>query len=61
MANNPKVNEAVIVSVSLNEDGTGVLIVGRQKKKNDVEIINAFQGEEAWSLYNKLTKKNVEA
>lgn len=38
-----------------------VLIVGRKKKGQAVDIINAFQGSEATKLYNKLiTAKNKE-
>lgn len=47
--------KGVIVSVDFtNGEDVGVLIVGRQKN-GEVEIINAFQGEEAWDLFNKLT------
>ena len=54
-----QVNETLLVSVSLNTDAnTGVLIVGRQnRKKGAVDIVNAFQGEEAMALYTKLTTK----
>ena len=54
-----QVNETLLVSISLNTDtNTGVLIVGRQnRKKGAVDIINAFQGEEAMELYTKLTTK----
>jgi hypothetical protein len=34
-----------------------VLIVGRKQPGDVVEIINAFQGEEAEALYNKLVTK----
>ena len=34
-----------------------VLIVGRKKKGVDVEVINAFQGEEAYWMYQKLVTK----
>ena len=34
---------------------TGVLIVGRKRKNETLEVINAFQGDEAWELYQKLT------
>jgi hypothetical protein len=38
-----------------------VLIVGRKNPRQAVEIINAFQGEEAEELYKKLvTRKNAE-
>ena len=52
-------NECLLVSVSFtheDEDG-GVLVVGRQKPRQDVEIINAFQGKEAQDLYLKLITK----
>ena len=54
-----QVNEPLLVSISLNTDtNTGVLIVGRQnRKKGAVDIVNAFQGEEAMELYTKLTTK----
>lgn len=32
----------------------GVLIVGRKKPREAVDIINAFEGEEALELYKKL-------
>lgn len=38
-----------------------VLIVGRKRKNESVDIINAFQGDEAKELYEKLitTKEAV--
>lgn len=50
-----KTADSIIVSVDFsNGKDVGVLIVGRQKN-GKVDIINAFQGEEAESLYTKLT------
>lgn len=52
--------DCVLVSVSFPEDGnkdSGVLIVGRQTKNGHVDIINAFQGEEARELYKKITSR----
>jgi hypothetical protein len=48
------INESFIVSVDFSKEDTGVLIVGKQTK-GKVDIVNAFQGEEAWDLFNKLT------
>lgn len=46
---------SVIVSWDFSHgQDVGVLIVGEQKK-GKVEIVNAFQGEEAEELYKKLT------
>lgn len=53
------VNESVIVSVSLRGRDEDVLIVGRQNKRGDVDIINAFNGKEARDLYEKLTKRKT--
>ena len=42
------IEDALIVSVSFHPgDGTGVLLVGRQKKGEGMKIVNAFQGAEA--------------
>lgn len=37
-----------------------VLIVGRKRWNESVEIINEFQGDEALELYKKLITKNGE-
>lgn len=34
-----------------------ILLVGRKTPREDVEVINAFQGEEAHAIYEKLTTK----
>lgn len=50
-----KVNESLLVGVDFtNSEDTGVLIVGRKRPNESVEIINAFQGEDAEELYKKL-------
>jgi len=56
---NLNVNECLLVSVDFTRGtDTGVLIVGRQKE-GKVDVINAFQGQEAIDIYNKLiTTKN---
>ena len=35
-----------------------VLIISRKRPNESVEIVNAFQGEEAKQLYQKLITKN---
>lgn len=55
-----KSTDSVIVSWDLSHGkDVGVLLVGKQVNGR-VEIVNAFQGEEAYELYRKLTvqKKN---
>lgn len=56
--NNLKVHECLLVSVDFTQgEDTGVLIVGRQKN-GKVDVINAFQGQEAIDIYKKLITVN---
>lgn len=50
-----KTSDSLIVGFdsSAGKDGT-VLIVGRKKPREAVDVINAFNGEEALELYEKL-------
>lgn len=50
-------SDTILVSISFSEKDKGVLIVGRQRKNQSIEIVNAFQGEEALDLYKKLVTK----
>ena len=50
--------DTLLVSTNfMNGEDTGVLIVGRKKIGGSVDIVNAFQGEEARELYKKLVTK----
>ena len=55
-----KTSDSLIIGFnsSAGKDGT-VLIVGRKKPREAVDIINAFEGEEALELYKKLTTPKV--
>ena len=46
---------SVIVSYDNQSNDIPILIVGRKRKNQSVEIINAFQGDEATELYKRLT------
>ena len=48
--------DSLIISIdtSNGKDNT-VLIVGRKKPAQEMEIVNAFQGEEALELYSRLS------
>ena len=47
---------SVIVSWNFTQGiDTGVLLVGVKEHREEVRIINAFQGQEAFKLYKKLT------
>lgn len=49
---------AYIVSWDFSHDDKAILLVGRQKSKGNVDIINAFQGQEAIDIYKKLSTVN---
>ena len=58
-----KTSDAILVGWDYSKgNDTSVLIVGRKRPNQSVDIINAFQGKEAEELYKKLTtvkeKKN---
>ena len=57
MSNNEKVTDCILVSVDFTKEDAGVLIVGRKNARQNPDIINAFQGQEAWNLYQKLITK----
>lgn len=52
-------SDAIIVSIdsSHGRDST-VLLVGRKRPNQSVEIINAFQGKEAIEIYDRLVTQN---
>ena len=47
-------SDTLLVSISFSDKDTGVLVVGRKRKNQSIEIVNAVQGDEALELYNKL-------
>ena len=50
------ITDTLLVSINLaTNDDIAVLIVGRKRPNQSVEIINAFQGEDATDLYKLLT------
>lgn len=54
-------NDTILVGFD-HKEGTDipVLIVGRKNPKEAVDIINAFQGDEAEELYKRLTTPKEE-
>ena len=50
-------SDTLLVGVDFSKKDKGVLIVGRKRPNESVDIINAFQGEEAKELYEKLITK----
>ena len=51
------ISDTILVSINFHNPDTGVLIVGRKRRNQSVDIVNAFQGEEALELYKKLVSK----
>lgn len=50
------ITDTILVSIDLSRNNeNAVLVVGRKKPREAVDIINAFEGEEALELYKKLT------
>ena len=50
--------ESILVSYSHNAvTDTSILCVGKKRPNQTVEVINAFQGEEATRLWEELTDK----
>ena len=55
-----KKTESIVVSIDVAQDGiSALLLVGRQGY-NGIDIINAIQGKEAISLYERLTTPTKE-
>ena len=50
-----KITGSFLVSFDFNNKDVPILLVGRKKKGDAVEIVNAFQGEEAVRIYKILT------
>lgn len=48
--------DSILVAYTTNkETDTKVLVVGKKRMNQSVKIINAFDGDEAEELWNKLT------
>lgn len=57
-------SDTLLVSISFSDKDTGVLVTGRKRKNQSIDIVNAFQGDEALELYKKLVtqkEKNHES
>ena len=52
--------DTILVSYcSTHDKDYPVLIVGRKRPNESIEIVNAFQGEEAIELYKKLVGNKI--
>ena len=50
-------NDTLLISIDIREGGSTLMLVGRKRKGEILEIINTVQGKEAKDIYNKLTTK----
>lgn len=50
-------NDTLLISIDIREGGSTLMLVGRKRKGEMLEIINTVQGKEAKDIYNKLTTK----
>lgn len=56
--NNKIKAESILVSVTYDADNkVNLMVVGKKRPNESVDIINAFQGEDAARLYNELVMK----
>ncbi len=51
------VSDTFLVSFDYTNGDIPVLIVGRRGKELEIDIVNAFKGDEAKELYQRLTGK----
>ena len=47
-------NDTLLVSIDIREGGRALMLIGRKRKGEMLEVINIFQEEEAKDIYNKL-------
>lgn len=47
-------NDTLLVSVDFSNEDTWVLVVGRKKENQAVDIVNMFFGADAQALYKRL-------
>ena len=50
-------NDTLLISIDIREGESTLMLVGRKRKGEMLEIINTVQGKEAKDIYNKLTTK----
>ena len=50
-------NDTLLISIDIREGGSTLMLVGRKRKGEMLEIINTVQGKEAKDIYNRLTTK----
>ena len=51
------ITDSILIGYDQSENDNTVLVVGRKRPNQSVDIINAFQGEEAKELYERLITK----
>ena len=55
----PKLQDTLLVSFAReNPSSNPIVIIGRKRMNESIDIINAFEGKEALDIYEKLTTVN---
>lgn len=58
--NNKIKTESILVSVTYDANNkVNLMVIGKKNRGEAVDVINAFQGEDAERLYNELITKRV--
>lgn len=59
MSDEKRINGSLLVGYDIIDEESCVLLVGKKTENYDAEVINAFEGKEAYKLYKKLITKNM--
>lgn len=59
MAQNNLLSGSLIVGYDFSAKDKGVLIIGKKAKGEAVKVINAYEGKEAYDLFQKLISKGA--
>lgn len=50
---------SIIIGYNFSAKDKGVLVIGKKTKGQATEVINAFEGKEAYDLFQKLITKEI--
>jgi hypothetical protein len=59
MSEEKRINGSLLVCYDIIDEENCVLLIGKKTENYDAEVINAFEGKEAYELYQKLITKNI--
>lgn len=59
MSEEKRTHGSLLVGYDVIDEENCILLVGKKTENYDAEVINAFEGKEAYELYKKLITKNM--